>query len=60
MANTEIVGEVAILLPLPTCQRCPVVVDIYIEKNDNSISVKVRLWNKGNYAAIIEELERIN
>ena len=32
----------------------------YIEVNDNSSSVNVRLWNKGNYAAKNEELERIN
>ena len=50
----------ATLPPLPKCQHCPVVVDLYIEVNDNSNSVKVRLWNKGNYAAINEELGPIN
>ena len=50
----------AILPPLPKCQHCSVVVDLYIEVNDESNSVNVRLWIKGNYAAINEELERIN
>ena len=56
------VGDVAILPPLPKFQHCPVVVDPYIEVNDdsNSVNEHVRLCNKGNYAAINEELERIN
>ena len=36
------------------------VVDLYIKANNDSNSVNVRLWNKGNYTAINEELERIN
>ena len=47
VSNTEIVGDVTILPPLPKCQHCPVVVDLYFEENDYSKSVKVRLWNKG-------------
>ena len=35
------------------------VTDLYIEVNDSN-SVNVRHWNKRNYAAINEELERIN
>ena len=50
----------AILPPLPKCQHCPVVVDLFTEVNDNSNSVNVRLWNKGNYAAINDELEQTN
>ena len=60
VSNTEIVGDVAILSPLPKCQHCPVIVDLYIEVNDNLNSANVRLWKKGNYAAINKELERIN
>ena len=58
--NTEILGEVAKLPLLPKCQHCLVVVDLYIEVNDNLNSVDERLWSKGNYAAINEELGRIN
>ena len=58
--NTEIVRDVATLLPLPKCQHCPMVVDFYIEENDDSNSGNVRLWNKGNYAAINKKPERIN
>ena len=41
VSNTEIVGNVAILPPLPKCQHCLVVVDLYIEVNDDSNSVNV-------------------
>ena len=50
----------AIIPPFQKCQHCPVVVNLYIEVNDDSNSVNVRLWNKGIYAAINGELERIN
>ena len=60
VSNTEIVRDVAILPPLSKCQHFPVAVDLYTDVNDDSNSVNVRLWNKGNYAAINEELERIN
>ena len=48
------------LPPIPKFQHYPVVVDLFIEVNDNSNSVNVRLWNKGDYAAVNEELERNN
>ena len=35
------------------------IVDVYIEVNDDSNNVNEHLWNKGNCAAINEELERI-
>ena len=54
VSNTEIVGVVAILPPLPKCQHCPVVVELHIEVNDNSNIFNVRLWSKGNFAAINE------
>ena len=60
VTNTDIVGDVAILPPLPKYKHCPVLVDLYIEVNDISNSVNARHWNKGNYAAINEELERNN
>ena len=50
----------AILPPLPICQHCPVVVDLYIEVKDDSNSVNVRILNTEKYVAINEELERIN
>ena len=58
VSNTGIIGDVAILPPLPKCQHCLMVEDLYIEVNDDSNSVDVRLWNKGIYAAITEKLER--
>ena len=57
VSNTEIVGDVVVLPPHPKCQHCPVAVDLYTEVNDNSNSVKIRLWNKRNYAAVNEQLE---
>ena len=49
----------AILLPLLKCKHYPLVVDLYIEVNDGSNSINVRLWHKEKHAAINEELERI-
>ena len=60
VTNTEIIGVSAILPPLPKCQHCPVVVDLYIEVKDDSNSFNVLPSNKGNYSAIDQELERNN
>ena len=60
LSNTEIVEDVAVLPQLPKCQHYPVVLDLYIEVNDDSNCISVRLWNKRNYAAMKEELEIIN
>ena len=60
VSNTEIVGDLAILQPLPEFQHCPVVADLYIAVNDDSNSVNVRLRNKVNYAATNGKLERFN
>ena len=58
LPNTEIVGDVTILPPLPKCQHRPVVVDLYIEVNYDLNIINVRLRrNKGNYGAINEEPE---
>ena len=60
VSNTELVGNLAILPPLSKGQHCPVVVGFYVELKDDSNSANVRLSNEGKYAAIDEELERIN
>ena len=60
VSNTEIVGDVAILPSLPKCQHRPVVVDLYIEVNNDSNGTNVRLWNRGKYAGLNEELKRFD
>ena len=59
-SKTEQVVDVAILPPLPKCQHSPVLVDLYIEVNDDSSCVNIYPRNKGNYAVTNEELEPIN
>ena len=62
VSNTEIVGDVAKIAPLPKCRHClcPVLVDLYIEVIYDSNNVNARLWNKGNYATINKKLEKTN
>ena len=57
VSNTEIEGDVAVLPPLPKYLHCLMVVNLYIEVNGDSNSVNLRLWSRGNHAAINEELE---
>ena len=55
------VGDVEVLPPLPQCHHSPVLVDLCLDEVLDSAEEKyVRLWHKGNYAAICSELESVN
>ena len=58
--DTEMVGDVGILPPLPKFQHYPVVLNFSIEVNDDLNSVTACFWKKGKYAEINEDLERIS
>ena len=57
VSNPEIVGDVTVISPLPRCHHCPVLATLLLPLEPNSAGVKyTRLWHKGNYSAISEEL----
>ena len=56
VSNHEMVGDVSVGAPLPRCHHCPVLADLYLSTSVTSVEKYVRLWSKGNYAAISREL----
>ena len=61
VSNSEMVGDLEVLPPLPHCQHCPVVVRLFLaDTQDTSVRSTVRLWSKGNYPAICRELEGVD
>ena len=57
VSNTEIVGDVDLLAPLPHCYHCPVLIDIYIScMSADPQNSWARLWHKGNFRAVAQEI----
>ena len=62
VSNTEVVGNLEVLSPLPRCKHSPVVVEIFLDAccSDQPEAVRAkRLWSKGNYVGMCQELETI-
>ena len=62
VSNTEVVGNLEVLSPLPRCKHSPVVVEIFLDAccSDQPEAVRAkRLWSKGNYVEMCRELETI-
>ena len=61
VSDSELVGEVIVLGPLPGCHHCPVVLDVLLPgtpvKEDEP---EMKLWQKGNYSVISDRLSVIN
>ena len=61
VSNAESVGNVEVLPPLPQCHHAPVLVDLCMDEVLDCAEEKyIRLWHKGNYAAICSELESLD
>ena len=54
-SEVESTGEVYILSPLPNCHHCPVVVELFVDL-PSSGQRSIRLWFKGNYSLVNQEL----
>ena len=57
-SDSDVVGDVTVMPPLPGCHHSPVVVEYFPHKLEENVSdvVDGRLWFKGNYRAINEYL----
>ena len=58
-SDPELVGEVVVLAPLPSCHHCPIVVELFLN-DPEAVSNSIQLWFKGNYRIISEELAGID
>ena len=54
-SEVESFGEVSILSPLPNCYHCPVVIELFV-RPVLAVHKRIRLWFRGNYRSISEEL----
>ena len=53
--EAEFIGEVSVRTPLPNCYHCPVVLELFVG-SCALVESKIRLWFKGNYRKMNEEL----
>ena len=53
--EAEFIGEVSVRTPLPNCYHCPVVLELFVG-SCAMVESKIRLWFKGNYGKMNEEL----
>ena len=53
--EAEFIGEVSVRTPLPNCYHCPVVLELFVGSS-TVVESKIRLWFKGNYGKMKEEL----
>ena len=61
VSNAEMVGSIEVLPPFPRCHHSPVLVDLCLEDTlDPPAEKYIRLWNKGNYVAVCNELESMD
>ena len=58
-SEPELIGEVSVLAPLPHCHHGPVVFVLYAAESSDPVK-PIRLWFKGNYSELGEELSLLD